>query len=553
MKIMRLTTGGKVGTATVIGETAITPDGKYIVFVTAEAGRQALWVRQVSTNSLLQIVAPVQGYYTGNTFSPDGEFVYFSRVDNENVLGALYQVPVLGGTPRRLLTKVDGPITFSPDGGRIAFVRNDRSQSESSLMLANTDGSGEKRVATRKYPNSYSTGGISWSPTKPLIACGVLVSSGKKSATVVGVPVDGGAETPLTSQTWADVRHVVWLGDGTGLVLTATPEWSSAGTQVWFLSYPQGEARRITNDLNGYGGVSLGITADASTIVTVQEDISAQLKVTEAKGDSSGVQEISSGKYDGTNGLTWSSEGKLVSVNLTGDHIDIWTMRGDGTDARQLTSDDSIKSNPSVSPDGRYIVFASNRSGQWNIWRMDADGSNLKQLTDTGPDDLPQCTPDGKWVVFVSARSAAKTIWRVPIDGGTPTQITEHVADSFAISPDGKLLAYSAINEQLNNQPQIVIIPFEGGQPTMSLNLPASANLSGGLAWTVDGHSVTYLDQLNQAGNIWSIPMQGGTARALTSFKSKLIFRFALSRDGKQLAVSQGTVSNDIVLIKDFK
>jgi serine/threonine protein kinase len=159
MKITRLTTGGKISAATVIGVTAINSDGRYIVFVTAEQGKQSLWVRQLSTNNLLQIVPPVQGYYTGNIFSLDGEFVYFSRIDAENPLGALYQVSVLGGTVRRLLSHIDGPITFSPDGRRIAFVRNDRHQGESSVMLANADGSAEKKLATRKYPEAYSSGG----------------------------------------------------------------------------------------------------------------------------------------------------------------------------------------------------------------------------------------------------------------------------------------------------------------------------------------------------------------------------------------------------------
>lgn len=553
MKITRLTTGGKIGAATVLGVTAITPDGRYIVFVTAEQGKQSLWVRQLSTNNLLQIVPPVQGYYTGNVFSPDGELVYFSRVDEENLLGALYQVSVLGGTVRRLVSHIDGPITFSPDGRRIAFVRNDRHQGESSVMLANADGSAEKKLATRKYPEAYSTGGISWSPDGSLIACGALTSSGKKSATVVGLSADSGSERSLTSQTWADVRHVIWLGDGTGLVLTGTQEWSSAGTQLWLLPYPQGEVRRITNDLNGYGGVSLGISADSSTIVTIQEDISAQIKVAALSDGFSRVRQISGGKYDGTNGLAWAPDGKLVSVNLTGDHIDIWTMNADGSSPHQLTFDDSIKSNPSVSFDGRYILSASNRSGQWNIWRMDADGNNLKQLTDIGPDDSPVCTPDGKWVVFLSGRSGTKTIWKVPLEGGAATQITERLAESFAISPDGKLIAFASFDEQQQkNQPELVIVPFEGGSPKI-LQLPSSANLSGGLAWMADGQSITYLDQLNQAGNIWNVSVNDGRTKRLTSFESELIFSFAWSRDAKLLAISQGTVSNDIVMIKDFR
>src|SRR6185369_13908869 len=116
MKISRLTTGGRVGNAVIDGAASISPDGKYVVFVTAESGKQALWVRQVSTNSLVQIVPPIMATYFGSTFSPDGEFVYFTRVDEQDPVGALYQVPVLGGTFRKILVDIVSSITFSPDG-----------------------------------------------------------------------------------------------------------------------------------------------------------------------------------------------------------------------------------------------------------------------------------------------------------------------------------------------------------------------------------------------------------------------------------------------------
>jgi len=552
MKITRLTTGGKIGNAGILGTATISPDGRYVVFATGEAGKTALWVRQVSTGSLVQILPPVLGSYLGNTFSPDGEFVYSSRDDEENVPGALYQVPVLGGTSRRLLTRIDSPITFSPDGKRFAFVRDDQQKGENYLMLANADGSSEQRLATRKQPDGFSTSGASWSPDGKLIACGVYTLSGTKSSTVVGVPLDGGPEKPLTSQKWADISHVIWLADGSGLVMTATPEFTSAGTQVWFLSYPKGEVRRITNDLNGYGGISLGVTADSSAIVTIQIDISAQIYLTGPNEDAGRARQISHGKYDGTTGLAWTPDGKIVYVSQAGDNIDIWMMNADGTNAKQLTTDDSIKSEPSVSPDGRYVLFSSNRSGNWNIWRIGVDGNNLKQLTEgEGPDDFPVCSPDGKWIVF--ARSGKETLWKVSIDGGAPTQLTDRFAQSFSVSQDGRFIAYTTLDEQVSQQPQLVIMSFEGGPPTKSLTLPLSANIAAGLMWTPDGRAVTYLDQLNSAGNIWSQPLDGGPPKQLTNFRSDLIFRSAWSKDGKQLAVSHGTLTNDVVLIKDFR
>ncbi len=107
MKITRLTTGGKIGNAAIRGYTSISPDGKYVVFRTTESGKDSLWVRQVSTGSLVKIVPDLDGKIGGTTFSRDGEFVYYSVFDNP--LGTLFQVPVLGGTPRRDHGRRDQP------------------------------------------------------------------------------------------------------------------------------------------------------------------------------------------------------------------------------------------------------------------------------------------------------------------------------------------------------------------------------------------------------------------------------------------------------------
>ena len=74
--------------------------------------------------------------------------------------------------------------------------------------------------------------------------------------------------------------------------MTARPEFSSVGTQVWLLPYPGGQARRITNDLNGYGGVSLGLTADSNTIATIQEIDTNEIWVTGVNEDEGRARQV---------------------------------------------------------------------------------------------------------------------------------------------------------------------------------------------------------------------------------------------------------------------
>jgi Tol biopolymer transport system component len=294
IKITRLTTGGKIGNANIVGAVSISPDGKYVVFVTQEGPKSSLWLRQIATNSLQQIVPPIDSPITGTTFSPDGEYVYYVVKDQSNSQGVLYQVATLGGNARKLLTGASGPVTFSPDGKQIAFV-NAR-VNEDMLMIANADGTGEPRkLIVQQRPEYFYTGGPSWSPDGRMIAC----SAGSRAHfSVMAVSVSDGKPHVVTNKL-IDPARVLWLADGKRLIVAAYEQLTSIETQLWHVSYPEGEVRRITNDLNGYGTISLGLTRDSKVIVTVQEDWSTQLWSV-AVGDKGGsARQITQGKYDG--------------------------------------------------------------------------------------------------------------------------------------------------------------------------------------------------------------------------------------------------------------
>jgi Tol biopolymer transport system component len=225
---------------------------------------------------------------------------------------------------------------------------------------------------------------------------------------------------------------------------------------------------------------------------------------------------------------------------------------GDGSDSKQLTADAFIDQQPTVSPDGHYIVFQSNRSGARNIWRIDADGNNPKQLTQgNSVDASPVVSPDGQFVVFMSLRSGTWTIWKVGIDGGAPVQLTNRSSEFPSISPDGKSISYFYTDEQSNNQPKLAVIPFEGGAPVRTIDLPRSVPPIA-FAWMPDGKSIAYLDNSSGILNVWSQPLDGGTPKQLTNYKSEFVTSFAISRDSK-IATYRWSATRDIVLIRDFK
>src|SRR3989442_1072207 len=551
-KFKRLTTSGQASDA------GISPDGKYVAHVKSDAGQRSLWLRQVETTSDTQIVPPSQQNYYGITFSKDGAYIYSVLGEPINpATRALYQVPLLGGASRKLIEHVASPVSLSPDGTRLAFMGG--SPTQTALAVANADGTGEREVAVRKLTDGpYSTGGPSCSPDGKLLASSVTVGPPNEAVAaniVVEVQVESGAERPITSQKWPPNSdsggQVAWLSDGSGLVVIA-PDPGTFSLQLWHISYPRGEVRKITNDLNNYNRLSL--TTDSSALVTVQTEGEMTLWVA-PQGDAGRAKQISSGRSDGQAGLSWMHGGRIVYTSRGSGLTDIWSMEQDGKNQKQLTAHARANIYPWATPDGRYIVFTSTRARSTrSIWRMDSDGGNLKQLTEGPGDIFPQSSPDGRWVVFQSTRSGSVRAWKVSIDGGEPVRFTDKWTANPTVSPDGSVIACFYREDQPNAPVKVAVIPFAGGDPVKVLDLPRpSFSGAPGLRWTPDGRALTYIDTINGVSNIWSLPLDGGKSVQLTDFKTDQIFWFDFSRDGKQLALSRGTQTSDVILIRDFR
>jgi Tol biopolymer transport system component len=342
------------------------------------------------------------------------------------------------------------------------------------------------------------------------------------------------------------------MPDGSGLVLTAFASANWLGTQVWQVAYPSGEVRRITNDLNGYGSVSLGLTADNQTIATVQDDGTRNIWL--ATPGQTSAQAVPSGKHSGNLALDTTADGRIVYFDETGSGFEIWTMKSDGNDKRQLTSDGAFKFSLMVTADSRYVLFTSNRGGAFDIWRMDLDGSNQKQLTNGEKFAYwPAGSTDGKWVLYQALRGSKWVVMKVSIDGGATSQLSERTCGSPAVSPDGKFVACLTPDEAASFKWKTAIIPFEGGAPTKLIDMPPSVLIDSGVKWSPDGRSIVYADYTAGAGNVFSVPIDGGPAKALTSFKSDYIDAFNWTHDRKQLVLGHGGNVEDVVLIKDFR
>jgi Tol biopolymer transport system component len=441
-------------------------------------------------------------------------------------------MPVFGGTAKKLITDIDSNVAFSPDGKQLAFLRGYPTEGQLAVLVSNADGTSERKVATRKL-GLGPFGDPAWSPDGKVIAYPAENRDANGDfMTLRELRVADGSEKPISSQRWWRTGHMAWLRDGSGLVFDARESVASP-SQIWYLSYPGGEAHRITTDLNDYLGVSL--TADSAALVTVQSEQVSNIWIA-PNDDARRASQVTHTKFDGVEGISWTPDGKIVYASGASGKLDLWMVEPTGT-GKQLTADAGNNSWPSVSPDGRYVVFVSDRTGTNHVWRIDIDGSNATQLTNGQMEWNPQCSPTGQWVLY----SNQGGIGKVGIGGGERVQIIDKVLQGVAVSPDGKWIA-SGYFQPLDVK--TAIYPIEGGEPRRILDLSGYHYFR----WTPDGRALAYVDQ-KSLSNISIQAIDGGLSKQLTNFKTDLVFSFAWSPNGKQLAIARGSVNKDVVLL----
>ncbi len=550
VNLSRLTNSGNAIDAT------ISPDGKYIVYVLSERSRQSLYIRQVSTANDKEIVPPAPVGFFGITFSPDGTELYYAVKQNLSA-GTLYRIPVLGGTPVKVLDRIDGPISFSPDGKQFVLIRgNYPNAGESALVMANVDGSGEHNLAVKKMPQRFSPlffTGPSWSPDGKIIAASVATVGSRTK--VVGFSVEDGSEKDLSPESWLFSGRVYWLPDMTGLLVVAGEHPTTA--QLWQINYPDGRVRRVTNDLNAYRSIAL--TQDGEKLATVQSQGLVNLWVV-PEGDAATAVRLPTGNVSnffsstGSN-VSWAPDGRIVYVSNEGGSADIWIADPDGRNRKQLTANNLTNVSPVVSNDGRYVVFVSWQDAKRNLWRINIDGSNPVQLTSGMGGAFPTLSPDSRWVIFSALGGTKPTLWKVSIDGGTPVQVTDHVVTTSSVSPDGQFIAYTYPESVDPFAPpnRLAVMPFDGGANVKTFEVLASGTVLPVIEWSHDGKSIFYTVTSNNVTNIWSQPLDGGPPKQVTDFRDLLITGFDWSRDGKQLACTRGTLVRDAILITDLK
>ena len=551
IQVSRVTDSGRARLA------SVSPDGKLVAFVNNQEGQQSLSLRQIATGSSVEIVPPTNQNFYQPTFTPDGDYVYY--VSNDRGFGTAYQVSALGGQSKKILTDIDSPVTFAPDGKRFAFIRHNPNAGGDTIFIANADGTNLTPFLQTKETGYDQFSDLAWSPDggRFLLAAskGAFESVEKVQIALIGVN-DKNFHT-IGENAWQKAGGFQWLADGESFVFVGMPNIGET-MQIRQMDVHGELIKQITNDTNDY--VSLSISNDGGEMVTTKvETISSFWSFAPATKELKQVLNESKNLL-GYAGISQLPNGRILFSKMTDKEVNIFSVNENGGDEKKLTSGANFNMNPVATIDGKYIFFISNRNSSYGVWRMNSDGSNQIQITTNagGMDGQIQIAPDGKTVFFhrTSNDGGKSAIMQVSIDGGEVKPIIAddniNVFSSPEVSRDGKLFAfhkftYDSANGIFDSTIQVVGLEENKiNEKTKVLEFGKQTQFS----FSPDSKSLTFINR-NGIDNIWNLSIETKKETPLTGFTSGNITNMAWSNDGKRLFMSRSIINSDLILIKD--
>ncbi|HEY6572837.1 MAG TPA: protein kinase, partial [Candidatus Eisenbacteria bacterium] len=380
---MRVSTVTNRGIAS---DAALSADGRYLAYTILMQGKKSIWVRQVATGSDVQVLPPQEDTPFGLTFTPDGSYLYYLGNDPERAgYKALFEVPTLGGTPRKRTYDVDSRVTFSPDGKQVCFRRGVPHKKQEALVVFDLASGKERNLATVADPALF--GQPAWSPDGKRVAAIENRGGGGMRTSIVTFRVADGKREPIGKNTWAQAGDLTWLADGKGLLVSALDPSTLTFGQLWELEYPSGRVRRITSDANFYGSISA--SADGTAMAAVRNRQESNLWSAAPSGPRDVRQLTFGSDEDGAVGEFSAGQDSSIYCDMIRDGaVQIWAIRGSGAGATMVSSGHRFAGTPFYRPGSGIVYIQANEDLMPHIWRADPKGENARQLT-TGDGETP--------------------------------------------------------------------------------------------------------------------------------------------------------------------
>jgi Tol biopolymer transport system component/DNA-binding winged helix-turn-helix (wHTH) protein len=447
-------------------QAAFSPDGKQIAFVWDGESEDNgdIYVKLVGAEQPLRLTTNPAAE-TDPTWSPDGRDIAFLR--HSAKAAALCVISSLGGAERKLAdifpyrpVVIGNTLNYSPDG-KFLVLPDKQSQDEPFSIYSVTLQSGEKTKLTS--PPAGSVGDLfpAYSPNSQTLA---FVRSISIAAADIYLFAAGAAEPQRLTFDNTSIRGLSWTPDGKELVFASRRGGSNYG--LWKISKADGVLERLTANERDIYSPTISHQGNRLSYTQSMSDANIwQFDLTKNKPQDQQLHLLIASTLE-ENGPQYSADGKrIVFASRRSGSFEIWICDADGRNPRQLTNiGGALTGTPRWSPDSRHIVFDSWLGGNAAIYVINADGGAARRLTsDTDEDVTPSWSRDGRWIYFGCTRSGSMQIWKISAEGGAATQVTRHGGFEGFESADGQYFYYA----KGRAMPGIWRVPVGGGEESL--------------------------------------------------------------------------------------
>jgi Tol biopolymer transport system component len=529
---------------------AISPDGRWLAFVSNVSGSRQIWVRLMAGGAPLQLTRDAADHRFPRWSADSNGILFYSAPVGDATSGAVWEASALGGPPRRVAGSI-GEADVSPDGRSIAFFRFEGGRVE--LTVATRDGSNARAIAQLDTGYSYLT--PRWSPDARQVAY-------HRTVTSVGdlFIVEAGGGTPRQVTRDATVQQgFAWSPDGSRIIFSsargATIRYLPS-MNLWSIRPDGGDLRQLTFGEISYTSPDISRSgAIVASRLRVQSDV-WRIPVDGDPRENAATAVRVTRQTSQVHTPSIAPDGREVAyVSDGGSHGNIWVHSLATGESRRITDEQDpelMVGLPLWSPTQAHIAYFTALRDSLNYWVLSPDGSNRRMLA-------PQAgwatwSPDGRWLYY-SAQPSWKQLKKTPVDGGDAIVVRSDTATRPALSPDGGTLYY------------VIELPIWTGGSDYEIRTATPETSEGRVLARIPDHraalffhpvispdgrwlAVALVDE--PANNLWAISTATGELKQITDFghrATSIVRRVSWTPDGKSIYAAIGDLDTDIVLL----
>src|SRR5580658_191494 len=412
---------------------AISPDGKFVAFISDRSGTFDIWLIQSNGSSLANLtrgrIEDARAPLRAIGFSGDGSEVWSAGTEARRLM--LW--PLIGGAPHNFLDQHAAEVAWSPDGSRLVYHNWDPGDA---TFVADHNGASPHQILQNEpgLHNHYPV----WSKDGRWIYL-VRGRPATREMDLWRVSPAGGDLEQLTHLN-TDITYPTPIADRT--ILFVAPDNNGAGPWLWAFDLQTRAANRVSSGLEQY--TALAATADGQRLAASVVNAQISLWSVPITDRTAQEQDVKAFPLPTVRAQRPRFGGGSLFYLSSRDGADgLWSYRDGQALEIWKGSEGALQSPPAVSADGRSIAFALRRDGKQRIHVIAADGTRLRPLSgDVDVRGTASWSPDGGWIVAAGSDHHGEGLFKIPADGGSPVRIATGRFLDPVWSPRGDLIVY---------------------------------------------------------------------------------------------------------------